>query len=78
MNLDEILLEVITTLFISNFINLGLLYIQYLFIIRAPKILGIEGTYPSITNAVSDTPKVNIILRREKPKPSVLKSKNKP
>jgi hypothetical protein len=47
--------------------------IQYHFMVKALRKLGIEGKYLNIVKAVSDKP-IDIILNGEKVKPSPLKS----
>jgi hypothetical protein len=48
--------------------------IQYHFMIKALRKLGIEGMYLNIVKAIYDTPTVNIILNGEKLKPFTLNS----
>jgi hypothetical protein len=48
--------------------------IQYHFMIKAPRKLGIEGMYPNIVKAIYDKPTANIIINGEKLKPFPLKS----
>jgi hypothetical protein len=48
--------------------------IQHLFMIKAPNKLGIERTYLNIIKAIYNRLTVNIVLRREKLKPFLLKS----
>jgi hypothetical protein len=48
--------------------------IQHHFMIKALRILGIEGMYLNIVKAIYDKPTANIILNSEKLKPFPLKS----
>ena len=48
--------------------------IQYLFMIKILKKVGIEGTYLNIIKAIYDKPTANIVLSGEKLKPFPLRS----
>ena len=50
--------------------------IQHPFMIKALQILGIEGTYLNIINAIYDRPTAYIVLNGEKLKPFPLRTGN--